>query len=305
MREEVLLAAHGLVRHYGRHAALRGIDLSLAPGTVLGFLGLNGAGKSTALQVLAGALAADAGEIRICGHDLTRAPRAARAALGYLPQVPALYDELAVDDCLACAARLHGVPAAAVADAVARARGRTGLNEVGGRPVAQLSEGYRQRLGLAQAIVHEPRVLLLDEPTAALDPAQSRETRALIRELGHARAIVVSTHILSEVQAIANRVAILHEGRIVHDAPLGSGNVWVRARFVHAPPATALGGLAGIDTVSREDDGAWLLGCADGTAVASRLAAHAVQAGWGLVELVPAYDALEQLFLRLTTGTTP
>ena len=304
MTDDVLLAARGLVRNYGRQPALCGIDITVRRGEVLGFLGLNGAGKTTTLQILAGALARDGGTVTVCGHDLDGAPSAARAALGYLPQTPALYDDMLVDEYLSWCGRLHGLAGDALASARARARQRTGLDDSGGRLIGHLSQGYRQRVGIAQAIIHDPAVILLDEPTTALDPAQIRDVRALIRELGRDRAVLVSTHILPEVRMLATRVLILHEGRIVHDAAsrAAGGPGSLRARFARDPDAAKLAQLAGVQAVERAPDGAWLLDFDPDDAAIETLAATVVAAGWGLLELVPAYDALEHLFMHLTAG---
>jgi len=304
MTDDVLLAARGLVRNYGRQPALRGIDITVRRGEVLGFLGLNGAGKTTTLQILAGALARHGGTVTVCGHDLDSAPRAARAALGYLPQTPALYDDMLVDEYLSWCGRLHGLAGGALASALALARQRTGLDDSGGRLIRHLSQGYRQRVGIAQAIIHDPAVILLDEPTTALDPAQIREVRSLIRTLGRDRAVLVSTHILPEVRMIATRVLILHGGRIVHDAANRSarGPGPLRARFARDPEVSTIANLAGVHAVEQAPDGAWLIDFGTDEAAVEALAETAVAAGWGLLELVPAYDALEHLFMHLTAG---
>jgi len=304
MTDDVLLAARGLVRNYGRQSALRGIDITLRRGEVLGFLGLNGAGKTTTLQILAGALARHSGTVTVCGHDLDSAPRAARAALGYLPQTPALYDDMLVDEYLSWCGRLHGLAGHALISARALARQRTGLEDCGRRLIRHLSQGYRQRVGIAQAILHDPAVILLDEPTTALDPAQIRDMRALIRELGRDRAVLVSTHILPEVRMLANRILILHGGRVVHDAAnrAASGTGSLRARFARDPDASTLANLAGVRKVGQAPDGAWLIDFDPSETATETLAESVVTAGWGLIELVPAFDALEHLFMRLTAG---
>jgi len=300
MTDEVLLSARGLERRFGHVQALRGIDLAVRRGEVVGLLGLNGAGKSTTMQLLTGALAADRGEVTVCGLSLTREPLAARRRLGYLPEIPPLDGDLTVDEYLLAAARLHGLPSAAAAPAAQRARDRSGLAEVGARVIAHLSKGYQQRVGLAQAIVHDPDVLVLDEPTSGLDPLQIRDVRALIAELGRERAVLLSSHLLHEVQMLAQRIAILHHGRIVHDAPL-SGGGRLSARFATAPDARRLAILAGVRGV-REDGGTWLLECTDAEELAPRLAALAVAEGWGLRALDPGQDGLETRFARLVSG---
>lgn len=212
---DITLAARRLDRHYGSRHAVREVSLTLHRGEVLGLLGRNGAGKSTLMQMLAGALAPDAGEIEVCGLDLVRHPRAAKAKLGYLAEPPPLYPDLRVNEYLLFAARLRHV--ADPAGAVLRVKARCALDEVARQPIAQLSRGWRQRVGIAQAIVHDPQVVILDEPTAGLDPVQIVEIRRLIRELGDGASVLFSSHTLSEAEALCDRVAILHEGRIVHE----------------------------------------------------------------------------------------
>jgi len=303
MMNEVLLAARGLTRWFGRRQALHGIDLDLRRGEVLGFLGLNGAGKSTTMQILCGALAPHAGTVEICGHALSTAPRAAKRLLGYLPEEPPLYADMLVDEYLATAAHLRLVPPGHIADAVQRARALCGLGDVGGRLIAHLSKGYQQRVGIAQAIVHSPPVLLLDEPTSGLDPLQIRDVRELIRTLGRDCAIILSTHILPEAQALAQRIVILHEGRIVHDQAQSTLR-GLRVRFVQAEVNSVARALATLSEVAsaRQQGDAWLLETPAPDTLAPALAALAHQHGWGLRELTPDYDALEARFARLTAG---
>lgn len=209
------LEARQLDRRFGKRLAISEVSLALREGEVLGLLGRNGAGKSTLLQMLAGALAASAGSVAICGIDLRRDPRAAKARLGFLPEPPPLYPEMSVNEYLLFAARLRGI--ADPAGAVLRAKARCALDEVAARPIAQLSRGWRQRVGIAQAIVHEPRVVILDEPTAGLDPVQTVEIRRLIRELGDTASVLFSSHALAEAEALCDRVHILHQGRLVYE----------------------------------------------------------------------------------------
>ncbi len=300
MNDKVLLAAHGLTRYYGARQALCGVDIVLARGEILGFLGQNGAGKSTTMQILCGALAASSGTVEIGGHSLATAPHAAKAQLGYLPEIPPLYRDMLVDDYLSACARLHGVAAETVAAAVARSRQRCGLNEVGARLISHLSKGYQQRVGIAQAIVHEPQVLILDEPTAGLDPGQIRDVRELIRELGRERAVIVSTHILPEVRALATRIMILHHGRVVHDAP-ASAVRRLRVRLRRDPGAAALLALSDVVEVVASPRG-WLLTVSDPDSAAESFAAAAVATNWGVLEIDPDYDDLEHLFMQLTGG---
>ncbi|MBK6658529.1 MAG: ABC transporter ATP-binding protein [Proteobacteria bacterium] len=301
MNDTAFLAAHGLTRYYGARQALFDVDIVLARGEILGFLGQNGAGKSTTMQCLCGALAPHGGSVEIGGHSLASAPTAAKSLLGYLPEIPPLYRDMRVDDYLGACARLHGVAISAVAEAVARARQRCGLNDVGARLVGHLSKGYQQRVGIAQAIVHEPKVLVLDEPTAGLDPGQIREVRELVRELGSERAIIVSTHILPEVRALASRFMILHHGRVVHDAP-ASDTRRLRVRLRRDPGAAALAALAGVEHVTASARGWLLTVTGDAEAAAEAFAKAAVAADWGVLEIDPDFDDLEHLFMELTSG---
>lgn len=298
---EVLLAAHGLTRYYGARQALRGVDIVLGRGEILGFLGQNGAGKSTTMQILCGALAAQQGTVTIGGHQLDSAPVAAKAMLGYLPENPPLYRDMRVDDYLSACARLHGLAADKLPAAVASAAARCGLQDVGRRLISHLSKGYQQRVGIAQAIVHEPRVLILDEPTAGLDPSQIREVRELIRMLGRECAVIISTHILSEVRALATRIVILHDGRVVHDEPASSARR-LRVRTRRDPGAAALTSLPGVEDATPSPQG-WVLTVADAEATAEAFAAAAVAAGWGVLEIDPEHDDLEHRFLQLTSGS--
>lgn len=218
--QDVLVAATGLSRYYSEHCAVDRLDVQLHKGEVLGLLGPNGAGKSTTMQMLTGNLAPTAGEIRIRGIDLLDEPRKAKQQIGYLPEQPPVYRDLTVGEYLYYCARLRNVPAAQRKDAVERGSERCGLKDVGKRLIGNLSKGYRQRVGIAQAILHNPAVVILDEPTVGLDPIQIREIRRLIRELGQEHGIILSTHILPEVQAVCDRVQILNRGKTVFNDTL-------------------------------------------------------------------------------------
>lgn len=211
------LSAQGLVRRFGAHRAVDRVSLQLRRGEVLGLLGHNGAGKSTTLQMLAGVLLPHAGTVEICGFDLMREPGEAKSRIGFLPEVPPLYREMYVDDYLRFTARLRRLPQEKVTHALSAATRRCGLADVGQKIIGTLSKGYQQRVGIAQAIIHEPEVVILDEPTAGLDPAQLRDIRALIRELGNTHSVVFSTHVLGEVESVCDRIEIMHRGQVVFD----------------------------------------------------------------------------------------
>jgi ABC-2 type transport system ATP-binding protein len=220
-----LIEARGLSKRYGEIVAVDGVDLSVGKGEVVGFLGPNGAGKTTTMRMLTGFLPPTDGTASIAGHDVFSDPIAARRAVGYLPETPPLYPEMTVRSYLEYVARIKDVPRAGRRQALDRVLERCALTEVHGRVIGTLSKGFRQRVGLAQAIVHDPPVLILDEPTVGLDPLQIREIRGLIQELAAgegeaAHTIVLSTHILAEVEAICRRVMIINDGRKVVDAPL-------------------------------------------------------------------------------------
>jgi len=207
----------GIEKHFGDRRALGPLSLQVRPGEVVGLAGLNGAGKTTALRILAGDLAPSAGSAIIFGRDLLDDPTAARALIGFAPDTPPLHDEMTVESYLCFAARLRGSPRA---DAMKQARailGRTGLLRVGDAVIGSLSHGFRKRIGIAQALVHGPRVVLLDEPTSGLDPAQISETREVLRNLGRDQAAIVSSHLLGELREICSRIVVLHEGRMAED----------------------------------------------------------------------------------------
>jgi ABC-2 type transport system ATP-binding protein len=220
-----VIEASGLSKRYGELVAVNDVSFSVQPGEVVGFLGPNGAGKTTTMRILTGFLPPTDGSAAIDGHDIFSDPLAARRAIGYLPENPPVYPEMSVEGYLGYVAKLKDVPRGQRRAAVDRALERCGLTDVRRRVIGALSKGYRQRVGLAQAIVHDPPVMILDEPTVGLDPIQIREIRALIAELagtreGKARTVILSTHILTEVEAICQRVIIMHRGRKALDAPL-------------------------------------------------------------------------------------
>lgn len=299
-----LIEFAGLRRDYGPLRAVDGVDLTLARGEVLGLLGPNGAGKSSTLQMLAGTLAPSAGRITIDGIDLLGEPRRAKRRLGYLPEQPPIHPDMTVNEYLGFAAALHGVPRRDRATAVGRAIERCGLEAMGDRLLGQLSKGYQQRAGIAQAIVHDPAVIVLDEPTTGLDPIQIRAIRALIGELGRDRGVILSTHILAEVQAICSRVAIMHRGRIVFCEPLAAlGRDRPEALLVTLarPPATVdLAALDGVTEAESIDQHRFRLALEPASAGAERIAEQIVAAGWGLTGLAAEEHTLEQIFVEMT-----
>ena len=221
-----MIEALGITKRYGEVLAVDDVSFEAEAGEVVGFLGPNGAGKTTTMRILTGFLPASDGTVRIAGHDIHESPLEARRAVGYLPETPPLYPEMDVRGYLTYVSKLKDVARAERKDAVEQAMERCGLGDVGRRVIGALSKGYRQRVGIAQAIVHEPPVLILDEPTVGLDPNQIQEIRELLVQLaspgdgGAGRTIVLSTHILAEVEAICRRVILIRDGRKVLDQPL-------------------------------------------------------------------------------------
>ena len=306
MVTEVLITAEHLVRFFGHACAVQDVSFTLSKGEVLGFLGPNGAGKSTTMRMLTGNLAPSAGRINIAGIDLLDAPRQAKARIGYLPEQPPVYRELTVREYLRYCARLHRVAGRDIHRAVDHAQARCGLTEVQQRLIGNLSKGYQQRVGIAQAILHNPSVVILDEPTVGLDPIQIREIRGLIRELGENHGIILSTHILPEVQAVCNRVQIIHRGRLVYTDTLSHLQQRMTARALilgcHAPPPLqALEQLPGVANVTPLAEGRFRIAFTDEDNPAERLAEQAVAESWRLYELSPEQRSLEQIFVELTT----
>ncbi|MFO7593183.1 MAG: ATP-binding cassette domain-containing protein [Pseudomonadota bacterium] len=306
MENDTLIQAEHLSRRYGETLAVDDVSFEVRRGEVLGFLGPNGAGKSTTMQMLTGNLAPTTGSVRINGIDILEQPKEAKRAMGFLPEQPPLYRELTVDEFLRFCVRLNRLPRDRHRPAVDYAKERCGLTEVGGRLINNLSKGYQQRVGIAQAIIHSPEVVILDEPTVGLDPIQIREIRRLIRELGGEHSVILSTHILPEVQATCDRVQIINHGRLVlNDSIEGlerrmqSSSLLIGLR---RPPAVgALESIKGVEAVEMLDNGRLRLTHAPDESPAEALAERAVTEGWGLYELTPERLSLEDVFVNITT----
>ncbi len=308
MNDAVLVEVHKVSRYYGARLAVQDVSFAIRRGEVLGFLGPNGAGKTTTMQILSGNLAPSSGRVVIAGHDLLENPRAAKAAIGYLPEQPPLYRELTVDEYLDYCAALHRLPKPRRRAARDSAKARCGLQDAGDRLIGNLSKGFQQRVGIAQAIVHLPPVVILDEPTVGLDPIQIREIRNLIRELGRDHGVILSTHILPEVQATCDRVQIIHKGRLVLSDSIEAlahhlKSAALLVAFRQPPDMARLEQLPGVRSVQTDAGGRVRIfhePSVDPTDAVVRLAG---ESGWGLHEIAPERLSLEELFVELTATT--
>ncbi len=304
MDTKILIKVEQLYRYYGHHLAVDAISFELSQGEVLGFLGPNGAGKSTTMQMITGNLAPSTGRISINGIDLLDQPRLAKAEIGYLPEQPPVYLDLTVDEYLVYCAKLHRVSSSQRGKAVARAKQRCGLRQVNRRLIGNLSKGYQQRVGIAQAILHDPTVVILDEPTVGLDPNQIRDIRGLIRELGEHHGIILSTHILPEVQATCSRVQIINQGKLVFSETMQSLEQRLTSQIliletrdtVNSDMLLDLEDIDAIETITDHRIRLHFSGDNPAEKVAACVAAH----GWHLLELTLDKQTLEQMFVELT-----
>ena len=308
-----MIEVQHITKRYGRVTAVDDVSFKVERGEILGFLGPNGAGKTTTMRILTGYMPATEGRAVVAGFDVFAEPIEAKRRTGYLPETPPLYPDMTVREYLDFVARIKGVPAGEQKPRVQSVMERTSVADMADRHCSKLSKGYRQRVGLAQALIHNPDVLILDEPTAGLDPKQIIETRELIRSLAGDHTIVLSTHILPEVAQTCQRVVIINKGRVVAvDTP---DNLTARLRgaetmFVHvdAPREDALAALQAVQGVTRVNaadgrhaHGAFEVESDRGTDVRRELARAIVTRGWGLLELRPMRMSLEEIFLQVTT----
>ncbi len=304
---EYAIEVHNLNKYYGTYHALKDLDFAVRRGEVLGFLGPNGAGKTTTMRILTGYMPPTTGEAYVAGYDVFDESINVREHIGYLPETVPLYTEMTVWDYLSFAAHLHHVHD--VDDAVERAMELVNIEDRADVLIGKLSKGYRQRVGIAQAIVHEPDVLILDEPTIGLDPKQIIEVRELIKSLGKEHTILLSTHILPEVSQTCSRVIIINQGEIVaEDTPerLGArlrGAEQVYLKVVNPAPEipSTLEKIQGVLAARPVQDGAYEIETTLNTDRRADIAEVTVKRGWGLLELRPVGVSLEDVFLQLTT----
>lgn len=307
-----MIHVENLTKNFGPARALRGIGFSVARGEVVGFLGPNGAGKSTTMKILTGFLVPSSGTATIDGLDVVNDSLAVRRRIGYLPESTPLYGEMSVREYLRFAAAIRGVRGSAIGPALDRVVELCGLQRVWGKSILELSKGYRQRVGLAQAMVHQPDLLILDEPTSGLDPNQIVEVRSLIQRLGQDHTVILSTHYLQEVEAACTRVIVIDLGEIVADgtkdelvAKLPPGDVLVRVATSGASVAEILARVEGVERVTQQGEGTWRVGGIaefSGFALESRLAAALVAERVPMLQLERLRPSLEDAFRAFTVG---
>ena len=304
--DQTQLQVEGLSRRYGSLLAVNNISFSIRQGEVLGFLGPNGAGKTTTMNMVTGNLAPTTGSVVVAGHDLLDDPRAAKSALGYLPEQPPVYRELTVDEYLDACAALHRIVRAKRQALREAAKEKCGLTDVGRRLIGNLSKGYQQRVGIAQAIIHLPPVIILDEPTAGLDPIQIREIRHLIRELGREHSVILSTHILPEVQSVCTHVQIISKGEMVLSDTIDGlaqrmQSSVLRVRFRAPVDGKLLAALPGVMRVEDNGPNELRLYHEPAQDPTDALVELAATRRLGLTLLSPEHASLEDIFVELTT----
>ena len=312
-----MIEVQHLTKRYGRVTAVDDVSFRVEKGEILGFLGPNGAGKTTTMRILTGYMPATEGRANVAGYDIFDKPVEAKRRIGYLPETPPLYPDMTVREYLDFVARIKGVPSKEKKERVTTVMQRTHVADMADRHCSKLSKGYKQRVGLAQALIHNPEVLILDEPTAGLDPKQIIETRDLIRSLAGDHTIVLSTHILPEVAQTCQRVVIINKGRVAAvDTPdnltnrlRGAETMYVQLDAGGADAAAALSALPGVTRVTLSERRNAL----EGFEVESQrdqdirreIARAIVNRGWGLLELRPMRMSLEDVFLQVTTEERP
>lgn len=309
MDNEIYIKVSSLTRHFGHIKAVEDISFEVKKGEILGFLGPNGAGKSTTMQMLTGNLAPTRGEIIIKGVDLLEQPKKAKSYIGYLPEHPPLYKEFTVREYLNFCARLNRIIRADVNAAVDKCIQRLGLEPVQHRLIANLSKGFQQRVGIAQAIVHEPPIIIMDEPTVGLDPNQIRDIRALISELGKEHCLILSTHILSEVQAICDRVQIINQGQLMLQEAVSQLDKHLNSRsiclgFDTDRQVSDFSNIANIESVNRLDNNRFRIRHHPERNPTRDIVRLSVEKDWKLVELTPEKQTLEAIFVNITQSGT-
>lgn len=304
-----MIEVENLTKFYGPHQAVKNLTFQVNKGEIVGFLGPNGAGKTTTMNVLTCILPATGGTVRVCGHDVFENPLEVKKVIGYLPENPPLYQDMIVQDFLAFAAKIRRVANREVPESINRVVEKCGLKEVRGRIIEKLSKGYKQRVGLAQALIHDPDILILDEPTIGLDPIQIIEIRKLIKSLASNHTIILSSHILPEITEICQRVIIINKGEIVAEDSLEGLNsamrkterLQLKVRQGGNGISDQLKKLDHVFSVRAETDKQFVVECKINSNLQDAIAKLALDGQWGIVELRPLSMTLEEIFLNLTT----
>ena len=303
-----MIEVKNLTRYYGNRRAINNISFQIEKGEVVGFLGPNGAGKSTTMNIISCILAASSGSAKINGFDTFEQSLEIRKIIGYLPETPPLYSDMIVSDYLNFAAGIRGVDTKRISSSVDRVIEKCSLKDVGHRIIGRLSKGYQQRVGLAQAMVHDPEILILDEPTIGLDPIQIIEIRKLIQELTTEHTIILSSHILPEINQICKRVIIINDGEIAAVDSLGglaaslrkSDRLSLTVRSSEENVIEKVNDLDQVISVTNSGGNQYLIECALRSNLQDKIAKLALENNWGIVELKPVSMTLEDIFLKLT-----
>ena len=306
-----MIEVNNLTKYYGDFPAIEGISFTVNKGEILGLLGPNAAGKTTTMRILTGFIPPTSGSAKVAGFDVVGDSLDARKRIGYLPETVPLYTEMTVEDYLDFMGNIRGMDKGWRRRRIAEVIEITRLGEYQSSLIGKLSKGFRQRVGIAQAVLHEPDVLIMDEPTIGIDPIQVVETRSLIKGFGGEHTVILSTHILPEVSMVCDRVIIIHEGRVVAiDRPdnlserlRGTERVEVDIRGPAAQVMTTLRNVSGVREVTRTGDGdvaSYHIESNSGAEVGEEIAGLVIKQGWGLLRLQPIQMSLEEIFLRLT-----
>lgn len=297
---QTVVEAQNLTRYFKQQLAIEDVALTVQKGEVLALLGTNGAGKSTTLRVVTGNLLPDYGEVSICGHNLFTQSSAAKSQLGYLPDTPPLYGDFNVNEYLRFCAELHGIPRTAIASRVEAVKTQCELSAVSKRIIKYLSKGYQQRIGLAQALIHKPQLIILDEPTNGLDPQQIREMRDQIKQLSQDAGVLLSTHQLSEVEQIGSRVQMLKEGRTVFQGDIKTlcRSTALHISFAQPPSLETLRAALPEVTIESTSAHEFSLEADELDALKDIIVTLSVEKQWGLREMVERKSSLEQLFMQ-------
>jgi ABC-2 type transport system ATP-binding protein len=299
------LKANGLSRLFGPNVAVNDISFDLSKGEVLGFLGPNGAGKSTTMRMLTGNLAPSKGTVEICGVNIVEEPKKAKENIGYLPEMRPLYKEFKVNEFLKIAAKLHNVPSSKVNESINVAMEKCGLTHMSNRLIENLSNGYQQRVGIAQAIIHNPEIVILDEPTVGLDPIQIREIRKLIKEIGKEHSVILSTHILPEVEIVCDRVQIIDKGNLVFHGSIEDLKQQRRGNKLlvglkKVPTLKKLQSLFDIVKIEKSEDALHVIQFKTNDIDVEKFITTSIKEKWGLYQISPHITSLEDTFVQLT-----